>query len=67
MLYYIFQHVYHGYDSVQLRIHDNEQPSDVEQNSRVGPRNVQHAGVRSQHCLEPVRPPQVRFHWHLHL
>lgn len=37
MLDQIIQHVHHGYHSVQLRIHDDEQPSGVEQNRRVGP------------------------------
>lgn len=42
MLDQIIQHVHNGYDSVQLRIHDDEQPSGVEQNSRVGPCDLQH-------------------------
>lgn len=67
MVYQIIQHVHNDYNSVQLRFHDNEQPSGVEQNSRVSPRHLQATLVHCQHCLQPVPPPQIRLHWYLHL
>lgn len=63
----IIQPVHHGHHPVQLRVHDDEQPSGVEQNRGVGPAHLQAAGVGGQHCPDAVAPPQVRLHRHLHL
>lgn len=46
MLDQIIQHVHHDYNSVQLRIHDDEQPSGVEQDGGVSPRDLQHTHTR---------------------
>lgn len=57
MLDQIIQHVHHDYNSGQLRIHDDEQPPGVEQDSGVSPRHLQHArGLRPTQPLTGPTP-----------